>query len=404
MKKQWGAAAAIVIAAGLVLQGCSPGGGSTQTQAEDSGATVNLPAAGPQRILIEQSGALATQQYLIARLKTEALIGFDFEGGNPDDLAAQPAETLEAWSLAQMAADLTVELADTYGASAGFEDAPPATMTDSAAPSPSGFWSTPTAHADDPNAALRWAEELTARFDSYPAGKQVRTLAEQLGTDAKKAFEQLKMAQAIIAGDAYKTEGDWAAAVEKSLIATQTVCKVGLFIGSGVATGGVANGILEAGGLVISGVDTLVDIAKTSSTIILGEGDKITIAAEEMKQTLAPLVAASGATNIFSGGAITAGFRDGATLSQQMSSVTNLKFIGDGVLSLIQSGDILGARSLPAPRERRRSKPRPWSCGVRMLSRCAKRCNRRDCPSPMPARTPRRNSQPKSGPRKGPTS
>lgn len=303
---------------------------------------MNLPVASPQRVLLEQAGSISTQQYLIARLKTEALIEYDFDAGNAKDLLSQTEDTLESWRMAQLAADLTVELADAYGASADFEDSSPATMTDSASPSSAGIWGEPVAHAEESDAALKWAEDLTARFDSYPAGKQVRALAEELGTDAKNAFAQLQMAQDIIKGDAYKTEGDWAAAVEKALVATQTTCKVGLYVGSVVATGGVANGVLQAGGLVVSGVDTMVDVAKTGTTIFLGKNNKITIAADEMKNTLAPVVSAAGAINVFSGTSIASGLKAGADFSKQMSSLSKMTFIGDSVLNLAQSDNITG--------------------------------------------------------------
>ena len=44
------------------------------------------------------------------------------------------------------------------------------------------------------------------------------------------------------------------------------------------ASGIAATGILEAGGMVIGGMDTIVDIASTGSTIVLGENNKVIIA------------------------------------------------------------------------------------------------------------------------------
>ena len=47
---------------------------------------------------------------------------------------------------------------------------------------------------------------------------------------------------------------------ENAAMATKTVCKTGLYIGGVVAGGGVANGILEAGGMIIGALIPL-DIA-----------------------------------------------------------------------------------------------------------------------------------------------
>jgi hypothetical protein len=125
-------------------------------------------------------------------------------------------------------------------------------------------------------------------------------------------------------------------------MATKTACKTGLYIGGVIASGGTATGILEAGGMVISGVDTIVDIASTGSTIILGENNKVTMAANDLKDIVGPIASIAGGVNVFSGDSIKAGIKAGAEFSKQMGSLDKLNYIGESVLDLVSEGKILG--------------------------------------------------------------
>jgi hypothetical protein len=308
----------------------------------DENTTVSLPAVATERAAVEQAGAIATQQYIIARLKTEALIEYDIENGSIDELKAMTDDTLEAWRLCELASVQAAELADYAQSLRSSASTQAATMSyTSSSPARIGLF-TMVAYAAEENAAVKWAKELTEKYDSYPAGQKVKQLSENLGTDAKNAFAQLKMAQAILEGAAYNDEADTIQKYENAAMATKTACKTGLYIGGVIASGGTATGILEAGGMVISGVDTIVDIASTGSTIILGENNKVTMAANDLKDIVGPIASIAGGVNVFSGDSIKAGIKAGAEFSKQMGSLDKLNYIGESVLDLVSEGKILG--------------------------------------------------------------
>ena len=237
---------------------------------------------------------MVTRLFVLANLKTDALLEYDINKGSMEELKALTADALETWRLCDVASAQTMELVDyaqdlrvqatTQGARMVYAD--------QSEPLFSLF--TTVAYATEENAAVKWAKELTEKFDSYPAGQKIKQLAENLGTDAKKAYAQLKMAQNILEGEAYSAEADTMQKFENAAMATKSVCKTGLYIGGVVAGGGVANGILEAGGMIIGGVDTIADIASTGSTIICGENSRVTMAANDLKDMMGPISSVAG--------------------------------------------------------------------------------------------------------------
>ena len=307
----------------------------------EENTTVSLSAVAAERAAVEQAGAIATQQYIIARLKTEALIEYDIENGSIDELKAMTDDTLEAWRLCELVSVQATELADYAQSLRSSASTQAATMSYTSSKSEViGLFT--VAYAAEENSAVKWAKDLTTKYDAYPSGQKIKQLSENLGTDAKNAFAQLKMAQAILEGAAYNNEADTIQKYENAAIATKTACKTGLYIGGAIASGGTATGILEAGGMVISGVDTIVDIASTGSTIILGENNKVTMAANDLKDIVAPIASIAGGVNVFSGDSIKAGIKAGAEFSKQMGSLDKLNYIGESVLDLVSEGKILG--------------------------------------------------------------
>ncbi|MFA5576760.1 MAG: hypothetical protein WCZ27_09335 [Tissierellaceae bacterium] len=308
----------------------------------EKNTTLSLGQVERERAVVEQAAAIATQQYIMARLKTELLIEYDISQGSIDELRAMTDEALEAWRLSELASLQTAELADHAQDLADTGSGQIKTVSHILPRSRTFGLFNMVVHAAEENTAMKWAKELSEKFDSYPSGKKIKQLSEDLGTDAKRAFAQLKMAQDILEGAAYNDEADTIQQYENAAAATKTACKTGLYIGGVIAGGGVANGILEAGGLVIGGVDTLVDIAATGSSIILGKDNKVTIAAKDFKDTVEPIASIAGGINIFSGDSIKAGLKIGAGLSKQMDSLGKFNYIGESALNLVNEGKILG--------------------------------------------------------------
>ncbi len=305
---------AVLFLGGLV--GC--GGG----KAEGEGSTVLLPAADAQRTAMEQAGAMVTRLFVLANLKTDALLEYDINNGSMEELQALTADALETWRLCDVASTQTMQLVD-YAQELNVQATTQAARmlyADRGGPSFSLF--STVAYAAEENATVKWARELTEKFDSYPAGQKVKLLAENLGTDAKKAYAQLQMAQNILEGEAYSAEGDTMQKFENAAMATKTVCKNGLYIG-GVVAGG--------------GVDTIVDIASTSSTIICGENSRVTMAANDLKDFMGPISSVAGGVNVLNGGIKFAG-----TAADKVGSIDKLSYIGESVLDLVREGKILG--------------------------------------------------------------
>lgn len=248
---------------------------------------------------------LALRQYIYARLKTEAFVTADFKSMPVEELATIVDEALAAWetedllaSGAEAIADRAQLILEASGAeapgekpAAQFAAKKPAGMTLALAAAGSG-------QEADPRA---WAENFTKQFDAIKGNQKIKQLAQQLGQDAQSVHEQLELAQAIIHNEATADAAFWDK-MTKAALATKTACKVALFVGATVATGGGTLSALgassmtlgQAGVVIISGTDCIVDIASTGSTIILGENHQVTLGMNDLKDNLAPVSAVVG--------------------------------------------------------------------------------------------------------------
>jgi len=106
----------------------------------------------------------------------------------------------------------------------------------------------------------------------------------------------MALAQEIIRGQATADAAFWDK-MTKIAQATKTASKVGLFVAGTIATGGGSLSALgasgwslaQAGGCIVGGADCIVDIAATGSSIILGEGNQVTVGFDDVKDKLAPV-------------------------------------------------------------------------------------------------------------------
>ncbi len=120
-----------------------------------------------------------------------------------------------------------------------------------------------------------WAEELTENYDGITGNKKLARLGEMMGCDARRAYEQLVIAQEILKGHYYTEEADLMNNWVKGLTVVKTTCKVSLYAGSVVLTGGTVTAV-EAAGFLVSGADAMVDVVDTGAVVILGDDHKIT--------------------------------------------------------------------------------------------------------------------------------
>ncbi len=241
-----------------------------------------------------EATALALRYYIYARLKTEELTAADFESMPKGQFEAMLTELVSIWETA----DLLTSAAESVTGQVVFllENQ----LTNLTAPSiqraahvqPKDLIFLETPPADGGGAVVdqqTWAENLTKQYDALRGGQRYHQLAQQLGTDTKTAVEKMAMAQKIIQNAAALEEAEAeVGAYTRSINIVEgykTTSKVGLFVGATIATGGGTLATLAgssmslpvAGAVIVGGVDCIVDVGTTASSIILGEDHQVTV-------------------------------------------------------------------------------------------------------------------------------
>jgi len=145
-----------------------------------------------------------------------------------------------------------------------------------------------------------WAENLAKQYDDLRGAKKYQQLAKQLGTDAKTAVEQMNLASKILTNAAALEEAQAETAEYNrclNVVKTyKTASKVGLFVGTTIATGGgsltslagSSMAVGKASAIVVGGVDCIVDVGETASTIVLGEDHQVTLGFQEASDVIQP--------------------------------------------------------------------------------------------------------------------
>lgn len=282
---------------------------------------------------------LALRQYVFARLKTEQAAEMAMQY-LPQEAAALADEAALAWQNAIALTDTSLMMAEQ--AAALLPCTLPAQTADATTAAQTAVFHTPaaarptmlnTGGAKDFDYQA-WAENLTKQYDAIKGNQTIRQLAQQLGTDARSAFEQLALAQEILHDEAMLDAAHWDK-VLKIYQGVKTTCKVGLFVTATIASGGGTVAALQtssmslgaAGATIVGGTDCIVDVAVTGSTIILGEKDQVTVAFNDIKDKLAPVSAVVGLIS----------FNGGETGEQ-------LAYLGDSLTDWFFDGKIMGVK------------------------------------------------------------
>ena len=244
-----------------------------------------------------EATALALRYYIYSRLKTEELIQADFESMPEGTFQSQMDELVSIWqtaetltSEAELITDQAVMLLETASDY----------QTSVFDPLQTQFETLASKGSDVPAIALAsysgqvidrqtWAENLSKQYDALRGAQRYKQLAQQLGTDTKTAVEQMALAQKIIrnAADLEEAQAEVNAYTSSINIVEgyKTASKVGLFVGATIATGGgnltaLAGSSMSlgtAGAVIVGGVDCIVDVGQTTSSIILGEDHQVTV-------------------------------------------------------------------------------------------------------------------------------
>jgi len=110
--------------------------------------------------------------------------------------------------------------------------------------------------------------EVQAIVEKAPAGKQIRTLAQHLGVDAKRAQLILNQSQDMATREAWGEAGDVFEKLENQATVVKDACKVTVYVGGIVATGGAVGTVSQVTTVVV-GVDLALEVTEDSAKIIM---------------------------------------------------------------------------------------------------------------------------------------
>ena len=273
-------------------------------------ATLVLPAKTDLEKLVDLNSSAAVQSYLIARTYLDDFLDYDIENGNPEEYKELLEKTIAAFDQVNILSESLKTVSDAWieeDSNDKNKDEKPVLTEASTQVShiKIPLFTTTVYAADEDNAAVAWAKDITARFDEAPAGKGIRTLAEHLGTDYKRAYAQLQQAQDILAGAAYEDFADTAnKAYQTAVVLKTSGTAAGLVIAVAAAPATTAVGAaISTGGTVISGVNTLLEIGSTGALLVTnGEDNWVSEACDKTESQMAPIGAvfsvAGVATNV----------------------------------------------------------------------------------------------------------
>lgn len=268
---------------------------------------------------------LAVRSYIYSRLLTDKLIACDIYVISQDELKQLVNETTYAWDTTVKITDEIPNIADNTIELIQKSDESTLSKTKASA---SLFL---TAYAAENTS--EWAKRISGQFDAIKGANKLKQLGEQLGTDAKKAYQQLTMAQNILQGEAATEEGDLYQKWQQIAEGTKTACKTGMFVCSTIVTASTTSAVAgcvtlgEATSIIVSGVDVLLDVGSTSSNIILGVDNKASIGLDKIKSDFAPVSYVFGIIN----------FQD-ATIGERIS------FVGESFTDWFYDGKIAGIK------------------------------------------------------------
>ncbi|MBR0365948.1 MAG: S-layer homology domain-containing protein, partial [Clostridia bacterium] len=279
------------------------------TAAPDAGihwVEVMIPAPDAAEEAVDVTAALALENYITARAYLDKFLTSDISSMNE----TQAAEYTEMLDNAIMLFENTEKLSDaltkavdvwekTDGGTAPTYRELSYTGQQSGAPTNLGPHALMKPHAGimtrvfsaDPS-SVAWAKDITDRYDKAPAGKGIRTLASQLGTDAKHAYAQLKQAQAILEGATYTEIADAANTAYQTATVLKTAgTAAGLVISVAAApAAGAVGAVVKTGGVVMGGINTILEIGSTGTILYTnGEGNELTAAFDKTESQMAPI-------------------------------------------------------------------------------------------------------------------
>lgn len=139
--------------------------------------------------------------------------------------------------------------------------------------------------------------EVQAVVEKAPAGRQIRTLAQHLGVDAQRAQLILNQSQDMVTREAWGEAGDTFEKLENQAIVVKDTCKVTVYVGGLVATGGAVGAVAQVTTVVV-GVDLALEVTEDSAQIALGDRNKVSSFVKDVRTVTEPIASVLTITNI----------------------------------------------------------------------------------------------------------
>ncbi len=264
-----------------LLAGCGDKNSKTEK------AQVNYPVPTDAEAVVDAASGLAVNYYLAGRAYLDTFINYDVSGLTEDNYAQYTAlvdNAVKAFENANKVNAVLNEALDVYEKEENGEG--PKVQKLSVAP----FFGI-TAHAAEMG-SKEWAQSIMDEYAKAKPGYAIRHLASQLGTDAKHAYAQMKMAQDILMGAEYTQIADKANTAVKTATVLKTAgTAAGLVIAvaTAPASGALATAV-STGGITMSGVNTVLEIGSTASILYTnGEDNEFSMACDKTESQLAPI-------------------------------------------------------------------------------------------------------------------
>ncbi len=280
MKKTISILLAVVLLA-TVFAGCGK-------NSEQSSAEVLYPVPTDAEAAVDSAAGLALNYYMTGRAYLDMFINYDtstLDEGNIDEYKALVDNAVKAFENADKVNDVLGEALDIYEKEEKSEG--PKVQKGMIQPLYFGM----VANAAEMG-SKEWAQNIMDEYAKAKPGYAIRHLAEQLGTDCKHAYAQMKMAQDVLMGAEYTKIADAANTAVKTatvLKTAGTAAQLGIAIATAPTTGTAAM-IAAKGGIVIGGINTILEIGSTGSILYTnGEDNCVSKACDNVESRLAPI-------------------------------------------------------------------------------------------------------------------
>ena len=301
---------AIILAICIAVTGCSGKNKSDRkdtsnaeksSDVEESSNLINkvqvvLPnPTGPEAMVGMQTN-IAIQYYIEARMYLEKLSMQDASEADPESFQKLVDDAVKAFENAEKISDSLSKSIDMWLVANDTRPQPEINVLQTAKNSKSASSSNPfvvQAHAAEKSPSELTAQEIVDAFDKAKNGQKIKELAELLGTDAKHAYAELKIAQATLEGaDATKIaeQATTCIKVAKTLKTAGTVA--GLVIAAApVATGAVASMtagemLATGGGIIVGAVNSGLELTSTGATLYYGtDENKVTVMSDKIEDS-----------------------------------------------------------------------------------------------------------------------